>query len=158
MKVRAFDIQLTQAKAEELGVTLAATPEEAVRGADAVSVHLALNKETKGMLGRAFFAAMKEGAFFINTSRAEVVDEAALLWAIQEKKVRAGLDVFAQEPSAGQGEFKDSLCAEPGVYGTHHIGASTEQAEDAVGEEVVRDRRRPQDRGRRRPAPRRGCP
>lgn len=81
---------------------------------------------------------MKDGAFFINTSRGEVVDEAALVAAIGQKGLRAGLDVFANEPSTGTGEFVTELAALPGVYGTHHIGASTDQAQEAPATEAVR--------------------
>src|SRR5690606_19099714 len=92
---------------------------------------------TRGLIGAAIFDAMKEGAYFINTSRGEIVDEAALTRALKEKGIVAGLDVFANEP-AGDGAFGSAIAKEPNVYGTHHIGASTEQAEDAVGEEVLR--------------------
>jgi D-3-phosphoglycerate dehydrogenase len=80
---------------------------------------------------------MKPGAFFINTARAEVVDEIALLKAIESKKLRVGLDVFAKEPTTATGTFIDPLVDHPNVYGSHHIGASTDQAEEAVGEAVV---------------------
>jgi D-3-phosphoglycerate dehydrogenase len=81
---------------------------------------------------------MKPGAFFINTSRAEVVDQEALSRAVLEKRIRAGLDVFAQEPAGGAGEFTDPIAKLDLVYGTHHIGASTEQAQEAIAAETVR--------------------
>ena len=87
---------------------------------------------------RRFFAAMRPGAYFINTARAEVVDQAALARAVEEKGIRAGLDVFAAEPAGGTGEFADDIVKLPGVYGTHHIGASTEQAQEAIAAETVR--------------------
>ena len=74
----------------------------------------------------------------VNTSRGSVIDEAALSKAIREKGVRAGLDVFANEPSSPQGIFSDPVVKEPGVYGTHHVGASTDQAQNAIAAEVVR--------------------
>jgi D-3-phosphoglycerate dehydrogenase len=103
-----------------------------------VSVHLALAKETRGRVGESVFAAMKNGAIFLNTARAEVVDYEAMLRAVEEKKLRVGLDVFPDEPSAGQAEYSHAVASHPAVYGTHHIGASTDEAEEAVGEEVVR--------------------
>lgn len=138
MRITASSYELTPESAEAQGVTYAATPEQAVVGADAVSVHLALVPETKRRIGASVFEAMKNGAYFINTSRAEVVDHEALARAIAEKNLRAGLDVFDAEPSSGQAEFTDALKDNPGVYGTCHVGASTQQAEDAVAEEVVR--------------------
>src|SRR5205807_4485880 len=77
-------------------------------------------------------------AYFINTSRAEVVDQDALSRAVREKGIRAGLDVFAQEPAGGSGEFADDIAKTDAVYGTHHIGASTDQAQEAIAAETVR--------------------
>ena len=123
---------------EVLGVKVAATIEEAVAQADAVSVHLALVPATKGLIGKSVFEAMKPGAYFINTARAEVVDEAAMVDAIEKKAIRVGTDVYSNEPAQAQAEFNHPLADHPWIYGTHHIGASTEQAEESVGEEVVR--------------------
>jgi D-3-phosphoglycerate dehydrogenase len=81
---------------------------------------------------------MRPGAYLINTSRGSVVDEAALQQAVSEKKIRAGLDVFQNEPAGGKGEFTNPLAQVPGVYGTHHVGASTDQAQVAIAHEVIR--------------------
>ena len=138
MPVVAWSRSLTAEAAAALGVGLAASPEEVASLADVVSVHLALTPDTRGLLGAAFFEAMRDGAFFINTSRGEVVDEPALAAAIRTKGLRAGLDVFADEPAGGTGEFATELAGLPGVYGTPHIGASTDQAQDAIAAEAVR--------------------
>lgn len=138
MSVIAWSRSLTTEAAAAMGVARADTPEAAVAGAHAVSVHLALAKETRGRIGESVFAAMKSGAIFVNTARAEVVDHDALLRAIDEKKLKVGLDVFPDEPSAGQADYSHPVVSHPSVYGTHHIGASTDEAEEAVGEEVVR--------------------
>ena len=109
------------------------------READVVSVHVALKPDTRGLIGAEFFKAMQEGAYFINTSRGEVVDQAALVEAIMRREFAPGLDVFADEPTSGVAEFTDRDCAEePSVYGTHHIGASTDQAQEAIAAETVR--------------------
>jgi D-3-phosphoglycerate dehydrogenase / 2-oxoglutarate reductase len=128
---------LGAAQAEELGIEFAETPLDACRDADAVSVHLALTPETRGIVGRAELAALRDGAFVVNTARGGIVDEAALLDAISEKGLRAGLDVFDNEPGANAERFESPTAQSSGVYGTHHIGASTEQASEAVGEAVV---------------------
>jgi D-3-phosphoglycerate dehydrogenase len=125
-------------EAEALGIETAPTAEAAVASADAVSVHLPLTPETKKRIGASVFSAMRPGAYFINTSRGEVVDQDALIEACRTRGLRAGLDVFASEPSTGQAPFEDPIGKEPNVYGTCHIGASTDEAEEAVGEEVVR--------------------
>ena len=138
MHVIAWSRGLTRERAEELGIGYAASPVEVAAGCDIASVHLALNSQTRGILGAAFFEAMRPGSFFINTARAEVVDQEALVRAIREKKIRAGLDVFAQEPAGGTGECNDEAAKLDGVYGTHHIGASTEQAQEAIAAEAVR--------------------
>jgi D-3-phosphoglycerate dehydrogenase / 2-oxoglutarate reductase len=138
MRVVAWSRSLTEAKAEAAGVTRLASPAAVAAAADVVSVHLALKPETRGLLGREFFQAMKPGAFFINTARAEVVDEGALLEAVRTKNVRAAVDVFAGEPAGAAGPVESALFTEPGVIGTHHIGASTEQAQQAIADETVR--------------------
>lgn len=138
MPVVAWSRSLTPARARELGVERKESPEEVARAADVVSVHVALKPETKGLIGQSFFEAMRPGAFFVNTSRAEVVDEAALDRAVREKGVRAGLDVFAAEPSGGTGQVPAGLFGNPAVIGTHHIGASTDQAQEAIAAETVR--------------------
>jgi D-3-phosphoglycerate dehydrogenase len=81
---------------------------------------------------------LKPGSYFVNTARAEVVDHAALESAVRDRGIRVGLDVFAHEPSGATGSFSDPLVALPNVYGTHHIGASTDQAQDAIAAETVR--------------------
>lgn len=138
MPVVAWSRSLTPEKARELGIERKATPEEVAAAADAVTVHLALTPETKGLCGEKFFAAMKKGAIFINTSRGGVVDAEALKKAVREKGIRAGLDVFAKEPATATGAFEDDVAELEGVYGTHHIGASTDQAQEAIAEETVR--------------------
>ena len=138
MDVVAWSRSLTPQRAEALGILYAKSPLEVASESDAVSVHLALTEDTKELIGPEFFAAMKPKAFFINTSRAEIVDEAALLKAVDEKGIRAGLDVFSGEPSAKAGDFAGTIAKSGGVYGTHHIGASTDQAQNAVADETVR--------------------
>lgn len=138
MPVVAWSRSLTPERAEALGVKRKDTPEEVAASADVVSVHLALTPDTRGFLGARFFEAMREGAYFVNTARAEIVEEEALARAIRERKIRAGLDVFAKEPAGGTGKFEDTIVQDPAVYGTHHIGASTAQAQDAIALETVR--------------------
>jgi D-3-phosphoglycerate dehydrogenase len=138
MPVVAFSRSLTPVRAEALGITHASSPEEVAQSSDIVSVHLALNPATKNCLGAAFFGAMREGAYFINTARGEVVDQEALSTAIKDRNLRVGVDVYASEPSGGTGAFADPLGLDAKVYGTHHIGASTEQAQEAIASETVR--------------------
>ena len=138
MRVVAWSPSLTASRAAEEGVERAATPADLAAAADVVSVHLALTKESRGLLGGAFFDAMRPGALFVNTSRGEVVNAAALREAIATKGIRAGLDVFEREPAGGTGAFEDEVGRMPGVVGTHHVGASTEQAQNAIAAEVVR--------------------
>jgi len=138
LKVRAWSRSLTDAEAQALGVTRADTPVDACRDADAVTVHVALSPETRGLLGREALAALRPGAYVLHTARGGVVDEDALREAIAERGLRAGLDVYTREPSGGAGVFDDPIASDPNVYGTHHIGASTDQAEESVAEEVIR--------------------
>ncbi|HYK42364.1 MAG TPA: NAD(P)-dependent oxidoreductase [Thermoanaerobaculia bacterium] len=148
MPVVAWSRSLRPEQADELEIERRESPLEVARDADIVSVHVALKPETRGLIGREFFAAMRPGAFFINTSRAEVADQAALEAAVREKGIRAGLDVFAGEPSGGSGAVDDPIFQLPGVIGTHHIGASTDQAQEAIAAETVRIAREYKDNGR----------
>lgn len=148
MSVIAWSRSLTAEQAERLGVERKSSPAEVAAAADVVSVHLALAKDTRGFIGKDFFEAMRQGSYFINTSRGEVVDQDALLAAIRDSGLRAGLDVFAGEPTSGVAEFADPITKETAVYGTHHIGASTEQAQEAIAAETVRIIRAFQETGR----------
>ena len=138
MPVVAWSRSLTPERAAQLGVEYKATPSEVAQTADVVSVHLALNPSTKSLIDAAFFKVMRAGAYFINTARGEVVDHSALVAVIKTRGIRAGLDVYANEPTSGAGEFADEIAKEPNVYGTHHIGASTDQAQEAIAAETVR--------------------
>jgi D-3-phosphoglycerate dehydrogenase len=138
MPVVAWSRSLTAEMARDLGVTQMSSPADVAAAADIVSVHVALNPQTRGLLDSVFFDAMRTGACLINTARAEVVDQSALVRAVAEKGIRVGLDVYAMEPAGGTGEFADPIVNLPGVYGTHHIGASTEQAQEAIAAEAVR--------------------
>ena len=138
MPVVAWSRSLTPERAEALGISYAASPLEVAAAADVVSVHLALNAATRGLIDAEFLDAMRPGATFINTSRGDIVDEPALAAAVREKGLRVGLDVFAGEPTTGTGEFRPEIVGLPGVYGTHHIGASTDQAQEAIAAEAVR--------------------
>jgi D-3-phosphoglycerate dehydrogenase len=141
------DRLMTGEEARELGVEpamrtvridVAPTPGDVAARADILSVHLALSAETRGLVNRPVLDRMKTGATFINTARGEIVDHAALAAAVREKGLRAGLDVFPNEPTSATGEYRDDLLTLPGVYGTHHIGGSTDQAQEAIAAETVR--------------------
>ncbi len=123
MPVVAWSRSLTAEDAESLGVRHAATPLEVARRADVVTVHVASTAETRSLIDGAFVDAMKPGAYLVNTSRGAVVDEAALRKGIADKGLRAGLDVYAAEPGSGVADWQPELAADPGVYGTHHVGA-----------------------------------
>jgi len=138
MPVIAWSRSLTDEEAAEAGVQRAASPEDVARQCDVLSVHLALTPETRGLVGESVFTSLRHGSVVLNTSRAAVLDEAALLSALDQRDLRAGLDVFSGEPSAKVGAFEHPLGAHPSVVGSHHIGASTTQAQQAVGDEVCR--------------------
>lgn len=138
MKVATHSRWMTDAVAGALELAVADSAVELAALSDVVSVHVALTPDTRGLIDDAFFEALRPGSIFINTSRAEVVDQAALERAVREKGIRAGLDVFEEEPTGAVGTYAGSLRDLPGVYATHHIGASTDQAQEAVAAETVR--------------------
>jgi D-3-phosphoglycerate dehydrogenase len=138
---------LTEQDARDLGVEsalrnaridLAPTPGDVAARADILSIHLALGPETKGLVNATLLDRLKPGAIFVNTARGDVVDYPALAAAVRDKALRVGLDVFANEPASPVADFHDDIVALPGVYGTHHIGASTDQAQEAIAAETVR--------------------
>jgi D-3-phosphoglycerate dehydrogenase / 2-oxoglutarate reductase len=138
LKVIAWSPSLTAEKAAALGVEFCPDMNDVFRRADIVSLHTALKPGSRKLINATHLALMKPNAILINTARGEIVDQAALLEALQERKIRAGLDVFDPEPAEGSGDFNDPILDAPNLCGTHHIGASTEQAQNAIAEEAFR--------------------
>lgn len=143
-RAAAFEMELVAHSTKDpallaaLGVKPAASLFELAERADIVTVHVPQRAETKKLFGVEFFARMKQNAMFINTSRGGVVDTQALERAMREKGLRVGLDVFDPEPEGGAGTFTSELLAAGTFVGTHHIGASTDQAQNAIAAEAVR--------------------
>jgi len=138
MRVVAWSRSLDAAGAQALGVERAPDLLALARQADVLSLHLPLTSQTRGLVGRPVLEALRPGALLVNTARAELVDQAALLELVRAGRLRVGVDVHAGEPDKGQADFDSELARLPGVYGTHHIGASTAQAQDAIARETVR--------------------
>lgn len=138
MKIAAYTKSISDAEARAMGIDKMDSLTDLARESDFISVHVSMTPERRGMLNAAFFGAMRDGAVFVNTSRAEVVDQPALEQALATKNIKAALDVFDGEPATPEGEYDGSLRHNPKVYCTHHIGASTDQAQEAVADETVR--------------------
>jgi len=138
MKVVAWSRSLSEEEAELLGIEYCESLYQLAKLSDVVTVHIASTSLTKNLIDREFLALMKDKAIFINTSRGSVVDEVALAEAVQSKQLRVGLDVYADEPSATDKTFNSAITSDSQVYGTHHVGASTSQAQEAIGSEAVR--------------------
>ena len=138
MVVVAHSRSLTDAKARALGFEHAQSALAVARRSDVFTVHLPASSETKGIVSAQVLAALPSGAFFVNTARADVVDQAALLAEARSGRIWVATDVFEQEPKTGEAEFHSELASPPNVYGTHHIGASTDQAQEAIALETVR--------------------
>ncbi|MCH7812733.1 MAG: hypothetical protein IID40_01810, partial [Planctomycetes bacterium] len=113
--------------------------EQLLTEADFITLHVPGGAGTRHLIGEAQLAMMKPTAFIINCSRGGVIDEKALAAAVESGTIAgAGLDVFEIEPKATDTTFSDPVVKVKNIYGTHHIGASTEQAQLAVADEVVR--------------------
>ncbi|SFM23670.1 D-3-phosphoglycerate dehydrogenase [Bradyrhizobium sp. NFR13] len=113
--------------------------QELLAQSDVVSMHVPETPATQGMIGRDEFAAMKDGAYFINNSRGTVVDLDALADALRSGKLRgAAVDVFPVEPSSNQERFVTPLQGLENVILTPHVGGSTEEAQERIGAEVAR--------------------
>jgi D-3-phosphoglycerate dehydrogenase len=141
------DRPLSDDEARELGVdpvqhqiaiSLAPTPAEAAARADVISLHVSLAPGTRALVNTELLARVRQGAILVNTARGEVLDYAAVADAVRTRGLRVALDVYASEPTSATGDFVDPLVQLPGVYGTHHIGASTDQAQEAIADETVR--------------------
>jgi D-3-phosphoglycerate dehydrogenase len=138
MSVLAHSRSLTPAKARALGFEWGDSPLAVARSSDVMTVHVPASSDTKGLISGQVLAALRTGGVFVNTSRADVVDQAALLSEAKSGRIWVATDVFENEPKVGESGFTSELSQLPNVYGTHHIGASTEQAQDAIAEEAVR--------------------
>jgi D-3-phosphoglycerate dehydrogenase len=122
----------------DASIQVAASLDDVAKVADVLSLHLALTPETQGIINASVLEKLKPGSYVINTARGEIMDYAALEAAIRERHIRVGLDVFPGEPSAATADFVSAIAASPAVYGTHHIGGSTDQAQEAIAAETVR--------------------
>lgn len=117
MNVIAWSQNLTEARAQEVGVRKV-TKEELLRGSDAVSIHLVLSDRSRGLIGAPDLALMKPGAILINTSRGPIVDQAALLAALQARRIVAALDVYDREPLPKDHPLRTA----PNTVMTPHLG------------------------------------
>jgi D-3-phosphoglycerate dehydrogenase len=120
-----------RARIADLGIELVPDLLTLASRVDVLSLHVPLKAETRGMIGADILDALQPG-ILLNTSRAEVVDAEALLTRLDAGGLSAGLDVFPDEPGSGTAAWRSPLAAHPRVVGTHHIGASTQQAPEAV--------------------------
>lgn len=138
MNVVAWSRSFTEERANELGITYCQQLNDLATVSDVVTVHVASTTKTEKLINRQFLSLMKKNAIFINTSRGSVVDEMALMEIAQSSQLRVGLDVYDNEPSSSDKSFASEIVSEPRVYGTHHVGASTSQAQEAIASEAVR--------------------
>ena len=147
MRVFAWSRNISEARAEAAGCHACENLKNLARMSDVICVTVAANAETERLIGHEFLEAMKPGATLVNTSRGTVVDQDALVEAVKARGIRAGLDVYENEPGSGTGEFHPEIVTLPGVYGTHHVGASTDQAQAAIAAETIRIVREHLERG-----------
>jgi D-3-phosphoglycerate dehydrogenase / 2-oxoglutarate reductase len=128
MNVIAYDPFVSPERFRELGVERVETEAEVYAGSDFLTLHLPLTDDTRRSIGESAFAQMRDGVRIVNAARGELIDEDALLAALQSGKVGgAALDVFSTEPYAGPLLELDNVVATP------HLAASTEEAQDRAG-------------------------
>ncbi|APR81029.1 D-3-phosphoglycerate dehydrogenase [Minicystis rosea] len=145
LRARGFGLQpyawsrsLTPNRAAKMDVGYCKSLEDLASKSDIFTIHLPLNKATRGAVDRNVLEALPDGAIVVNAARAEVLDYDALSDVITKKGLRVGLDVFEGEPDKGSAPFESGLLSRGVVYGTPHIGASTEQAQRAIARETAR--------------------
>ncbi len=126
-----------QQRIRSIGIRMVNSLDELIAESDIVSLHVPKSESTTGMVDDRFLSKMKLEAILLNTSRGEIVNEEALLVALN-RGLRAGLDVFADEPKGKDETFSSAVAAHPNVVGTHHIGASTAQAQRSVADGTVK--------------------
>ena len=127
----------TEQRIRQIGIRLTDTLEELVTHSDVVSIHVPFNEQTVKLVDENLLRSFKDEAILINTSRGEIIDEPALIQAMNERGIRAGLDVFCDEPASGEITITSALASHPSVVGSHHIGASTMQASRAIASGVI---------------------
>ncbi len=133
MRVLAWTPRWRRPRAEKAGARLAASLAELLAQSDFISLHLPLTPETRGLIGAAEIAKMKPSARLVNTARGGIVDELALLAALDQNQIAgAALDVFETEPPPNH-----ALLQHPRVVVTPHIGAMTEEAQARAAVEVA---------------------
>jgi D-3-phosphoglycerate dehydrogenase/C-terminal binding protein len=129
MKVIFYDPYLPNGVDLATGYERVRTLAELARRSDIVSIHAPLSDETRNMIGRDFFAAAKDGMLLVNTARGPIVDERALVEALQAGTIAgAALDVFEREP-----EVEEGLLALENVVLTPHLGSATRDTRVAMG-------------------------
>ncbi|KIZ13522.1 D-2-hydroxyacid dehydrogenase family protein [Streptomyces natalensis] len=136
MDVVAWSRNLSAERAAEVGVRAAASKEELLETSDFVSVHLVLGDRTRGLIGAPELARMRRTAYLVNTSRAAIVDQSALIDALREERIAgAGLDVFAQEPLPASHPLRTL----PNVLALPHLGHVTRRNYEGYFQQAVED-------------------
>ena len=138
MEVVAYDPYIPESRAQALGVQ-PVTLDELLEQADVLTLHVPLTERTRGMIGAAELARMKESAVAINCARGGVIEETALLQALDENRLRAAaIDVVAVEPPPANSPGA-TLQRHPRVLATPHLGGSTREALERIAVELARD-------------------
>ncbi|HEY2510649.1 MAG TPA: NAD(P)-dependent oxidoreductase, partial [Polyangiaceae bacterium] len=142
LHVAAWSRSLTPSKANDLGIEHAGSIEQLAAKSNILSIHLPLTERTRKLVGKKVFDALPPKAIFLNLARADLVDYDALRDAVRARGLRAGLDVYPDEPRGSKAFASDLFSLESSsggfVYGTPHIAASTDQAQLAIATETVR--------------------
>ena len=126
-----------EARLAAIGATDLRSLGDLAEASDFLTLHVPGGARTRGLVNRDILARMRPGTVLVNAARSEIIDEPALLEALDTRGIRAVVDVFDGEPVSGEARFDSALARHPSVYGTHHIGASTEQAQLAVADGVA---------------------
>lgn len=137
MEVIVWSYFFDENDAARLGVTRVLDKMDVARNSDAISIHIPYTSETHHLISKEFFDAMKPGAIIVNTARGEIIDTKALAEAIKEKGIKAGLDVYENEPASSSSSFDQSDFAQIISSSTCHIGGSTKQASELIANETI---------------------
>jgi D-3-phosphoglycerate dehydrogenase / 2-oxoglutarate reductase len=126
-----------QRRATELGIRFVDDLEALAEACDVLSFHLPSVGSTRGVIGQPLLSHVQPGTIILNTSRGDLIDAPALLAELEPRDLWVGLDVYPDEPATPEASFDAELVRHPRVHGTHHVGASTAQAQRAVADGVL---------------------
>ena len=141
MKILVYDTNLNKTKhniINKYNIIIKNDIYKLVKNSNIITLHIPSNKNTINIINKKILNFIKKDSIIINTSRSDIINEKDLICAMDNKNIKLGTDVYKDEPEYKSGYFKTHIGIHPNVYGTHHIGASTRQAQNSIASGVIK--------------------